>query len=497
MRLSEREHNGKCLHTKLSILRTIIISKQRAVAGRSSVLSAQLLGLSLLSVCTALHAAHEYTISVTDDLASMTVTARFDRAVDYVSARSSHATQYLRDVRDCDSGEKIASRGRALVLAKSGIRCLSYTVSLRAADRDANKVVVSPSLWMWRPRLSRNDEILATFSLPHGTRVFVPWQMTDKSGTRYRLVATPQSGTATAIFGNFEQRELRDSGTGIRVVSLAQDKEIDLDDFTDWIRSTVANVEMVYGRFPNPGACVILIPVDSSGWGRDRPVTFGRVVRDGGETIELMINADFPIADFYREWTPTHEFSHLLLPYLDSEQRWISEGFAQYYQNVLLARAGQHSAEEAWQKIHAGLERGRESAPGLSPNDAASGRTRDSRMKIYWSGAALALMADVELRRRSSGTESLDTVLGQLQSCCLPSASSWSGIELFRKLDEQLSTPLFVSLYREYAEADAFPDTRPLMRELGVISENSLVQLDESAPLAVIRDAITRVATTH
>ena len=81
---------------------------------------------------------------------------------------------------------------------------------------------------------------------------------------------------------------------------------------------------------------------------------------DGGETIELMINQNRPIAQYYREWTPIHEFSHLMLPYLDREQRWVSEGFAQYYQNVFLARADQHSARDAWQKIYDGLERGRD-----------------------------------------------------------------------------------------------------------------------------------------
>jgi predicted metalloprotease with PDZ domain len=32
-------------------------------------------------------------------------------------------------------------------------------------------------------------------------------------------------------------------------------------------------------------------------------------------------------------------------------------------------------------------------------------------MKAYWSGAALALMADIKLRLRSDDEESLDTVL--------------------------------------------------------------------------------------
>ncbi len=181
-----------------------------------------------------------------------------------------------------------------------------------------------------------------------------------------------------------------------------------------------------------------------------------------------------------------------MLPYVDHEQRWISEGFAQYYQNVLLARAGQYSAENAWKRIRQGLERGRKSAPGVSPNDAADGGWRDSRMKVYWSGAALALMADVELRRRSEGAESLDSVLDQLQRCCLPSARSWSGVELFEKFDSLVDKPLFMNLYRQYADTDDFPDTRPLLTRLGITERDGKVWFDDDAELASIRQAITR-----
>jgi predicted metalloprotease with PDZ domain len=112
-------------------------------------------------------------------------------------------------------------------------------------------------------------------------------------------------------------------------------------------------------------------------------------------------------------------------------------------------------------------------------------------MKVYWSGASLALMADVELRRRSNGQESLDSVLGQLQQCCLPSSYSWSGLELFRKLDDFVDEPLFENLYQKYANESAFPDARPLLAELGISMRNGKLDFDQAATLSGIRDAIT------
>jgi hypothetical protein len=494
MHLTEPEHNGKCVGKKQPTLRTIIINNQSIPTFMPFLIS-----VSLLLACTAVSAAHTYTIAIDADYEIMTVEARFDRPIESISARSRNANSYLRNAIDCDTGEALESRSRNLVLPAAGIRCLRYNVDLGRAARadrfasilDDSSVAVSPTLWMWRPRLLSSDEILASFALEDGGQVFVPWQMINDDGTYYRLTASPQSGSAVAVFGSFRESVERVAGADLRIVLLGTRDKMELQALIPWVRATAENVAVAYGKFPNPNASVLLIPSTDRSWGDDRAVSFGQVTRDGGETIELMINHERPIGEFYTEWTPTHEFSHLMLPYLNRDQRWISEGFAQYYQNVLLARAGQHSAQDAWQKIHAGLERGSESAPGLSPNDAASGGTRDTLMKVYWSGASIALMADVELRRRSNGKESLDVVLGQLQRCCLPSASTWSGREFFAKLDQQLDQPLFLDLYRKYADADDFPDAQPILTRLGVSVRDGQVVLDSSAELSDIRDAIT------
>ena len=112
-------------------------------------------------------------------------------------------------------------------------------------------------------------------------------------------------------------------------------------------------------------------------------------------------------------------------------------------------------------------------------------------MKVYWSGAAIALLADIELRQRSGGTKSLDTVLGQLQACCLPARTQWSGQRLFKQLDSFLETPVFMPLYREYANTKGFPDFAPALAELGIDVAGSNVTLRENRPLARIRKDIS------
>ncbi len=442
---------------------------------------------------------HDYTVTVDADLSRLTVEAEFSEPVRGLAARSRDARHFLRMPRDCERDQRLRHRGRRLITPDAGVRCLAYAVDLARTARvsrtgrllDPSNIAVSPALWMWQPELDGDDAIRVRFLLPDDMRVSVPWPALPGEENTFLLSTSPESGNALAVFGDFDRRNVTVAGADLEITLLRTASRIDFDEIVKWIRDTANNIALAYGRFPSPSTRVVLIPVGGNPSGGDAAVPFGRVVRDGGETIELLINEHRPITEYYDEWTPTHEFSHLMLPYLRHSRRWISEGFASYYQNVLLARAGRYSEEDAWSKLAAGFDRGRDSVPTLSPNAAASGSERNTRMKVYWSGAALALIADVELRRRSGGAESLDIVLGRLQQCCLPSGRSWSGRELFAKLDTLLDEPLFMDLYRRYADTAGFPDVEPLLERLGIRARADGVSLSDRAELASIRVAIT------
>jgi hypothetical protein len=449
----------------------------RTIINKNSVLAASV----LLGAVPALGGTHEYRVTVSEGLQKLDVEARLASGVDSVRARQRGASDYLVEARACE-GERLLRTGSRLSNPPGKLTCFAYTVDLvKAADNNPrlqafghDTLVLPVNDWMWRPRLGGGDEVLVTFDLADGVEVSMPWQTIKDQPASYRLLSSPQSGTGVAIFGRFDAEVVKVAGADLRVVALPTPEGPINPDIIDWTRETAANIALTYGRFPNPDARVVLFPV-ASRWGGSA-VPFGRVVRDGGETIELLVNPGKPEESFLGDWTATHEFTHLMLPYVGRSDRWVSEGFAQYYQNVLLARAGRYSPEEAWSRIGEGLTRGRQSAPDLSPAAATSAAERNTRMKIYWSGAALALMADIELRRRSAGRESLDVVLDRFQACCLPSRRTWTGRELFSKFDALIEEPLFVDLYDRHARAAGFPDFDDYL---------------ESAELAEIRAAIT------
>jgi len=305
------------------------------------------------------------------------------------------------------------------------------------------------------------------------------------------LIAILLSSEASAASREPLLTEASIPGATLRIEVLPPIDEKKAAEIVTWLRSASSNVSLAYGRFPSASPRIVVIPSKRRSWGGDSPVPFGRLTRYGEDKIELYVNADRPIEEFYTDWTATHEFSHLMLPYVGGGHRWISEGFASYYQNILMSRAGRYTPQQAWQKLHAGLERGRLSRPDLTLNEAAEAGVGRARMKIYWSGAAIALLADIELRERSNGRESLDVALDRLQQCCLPSRRTWSGPELFAKLDALVDGAVFMPLYRRYANNSGFPDVGPALNSIGIATDNATVSLLRDAPLVHIRDAIT------
>ncbi len=462
-----------------------------------------LLCLSILccsNTASAEAATHFYTITVDDTLSRLSVEAHFAHPIDSITARSRHARRFLLDARECGDDENFRLHNRRLMFPDKGIACLNYTVDLeRAAEEyrfarelSARNIVASPSLWLWRPRLRNGTRIRARFHLPTDVRVSVPWQAIDASGTEFLFGRSPENASSPVVFGRFDYREIDIPGSTLRVSLVEGRTPMDNDAIADWVKATAMDVSLAYGRFPSPSPQVVVVPVAGS----RSAVAFGQVIRDGGETVELTVDPDESLEEYLSDWKATHEFSHLMLPYITRAQRWISEGFAQYYQNVLLAKAGAYDETYAWQKIYDGLERGRLSRPELSPNEAASKGDRSGGMKVYWSGAALALIADVELRKRSGGEEGLSDVLGRFQHCCLPSPDIWSGPEFFAKLDTLISQPLFMPLYKKYANTAGFPDTSDLLVRLGVSMSGGEISLNRNAELRSIRDSITETDST-
>lgn len=448
-----------------------------------------------------------YTVATDERLEQLDVSACFDASLPAgLTARDERAAELLRAAR-LESGDDLVElqpQGSTLPLPRTGApACVKYRVDLsaigkrqwRSGDWRARDVIVlDPDLWLWHPDgVGADTRWRLDFELPPGYDVSAPWKRSGSTQGRvsYEVRERMPGWDARMAIGRFSVESIALPGGRLRYALLPGEPAPDAAALREWVTSGARALVSAYGRLPVPDVQLLVVPI---GHGRE-PVPWGEVQRGAGDAVHLYIDQRRPAAEFMADWVLVHELSHLLHPNISATDRWLSEGIASYYQNVLRARAGLMSAERAWDKLHAGFERGiRGTAPGRSLADASETMMRDrSFMRVYWSGAAIALLADVELRRRSGGAQSLDSALAAFGACCLPADRSWSAPELLGELDRLTGTGVFMELYRKYVDSDHFPELGALYADLGLqpMSETSL-RLDPTAPQAAICAAIMR-----
>lgn len=464
------------------------------------------LWLSLAAACaygSAVHAErlHRFTISINPELTRIDVRACFDgRPPNRLVAESLDAAIALIGVKNESTGKEIVPSGYIPLRSVANGGCISYQSDvsrpIKLHDRTGGKIrrigsdlAASTGLWFWRPdRLGADEDVELEFNLPEGIAVSAPWfRLDDAANPTYRLGRTPYDWPAWVAFGRFTERDIDVAGSRLRLSVLDGSPPVDVDQIADWIADAANMVGNMYGRFPFPQTQVMVVPNSK----KREPTPWAFVVRGGNPAVHFVINQRRPIQEFYDDWTATHEFAHLFLPFVQSSDAWLSEGVATYYQNVLRARRGRLSEQEAWSHLHAGFGRGKKDTRGLTLAAATQGMYRGGHyMRVYWSGTAIVMLADLQLRKISSGRQSLDTALDALNQCCSQVEREWSARELFGKLDEITGTTVFTHLLDQHVDSNRFPDLSAAYRDLGIVPYGRDIDLTPDAPLAAVREAI-------
>ncbi|MDZ7825730.1 MAG: hypothetical protein U5R48_06715 [Gammaproteobacteria bacterium] len=389
--------------------------------------------------------------------------------------------------------------------------CIEYRFDLSAAERAqadsrvrrvGRDLLVSPDLWLWLPEPDARQPagpqgVDVRLEPEPGVSISVPWPelapASASGGGRYRMQPGPAGWRPLVAIGEFRIHRVPVGDGVLRLAVLDGNPAANEADMIEWLGDAARSLLTVTPAFPVPSPQVLVVPVTGSGRSGDRAPTeavpFARVLRDGGTAVQFLVDPRRSLADLQADWTAAHEFAHLLLPFVSRSDAWISEGFASYYQNVLRARSGRLEAREAWQRLHEGFERGRRDGYRNTLRESVRNGGENRTMRMYWSGAAVALLADLELRRLSEGRTSLDSVLAAFAACCLPSRRSWEGRELFERLDALSGTEVFTRLFDRHADSTRFPDLAGAYEGLGLEVDGDRIELVD-APRAALRDAI-------
>jgi len=281
------------------------------------------------------------------------------------------------------------------------------------------------------------------------------------------------------------ERVLRVGDGRLRVIVENPPDAARADRLQAWLAECARAQLSAFGRFPLREATVRVRLVPRRG--RDpSPVPWGQTVREDGVSVLLFVRDDAGEEELRADWTAVHELSHLFHPYLGDSGRWLAEGLASYYQNVLRARAGLLDGEEAWRRLDGGFRRGRE--VGAGPRMDAIGWQRGSTMRIYWGGAAFWLDADLALRREHG--RSLDQVLAAYSRCCLREDSRSAPDAFIAALDRAGGGGTIARTYARHAAMTGFA---PLDRDyaaLGIETDGAQLRFSPDPAKARLRAAI-------
>ncbi|WP_444995629.1 hypothetical protein [Aliikangiella sp. IMCC44359] len=439
---------------------------------------------------------HEYNITIDKDLSKALVKICFDgKPPEYLVVDDHQANKNLVQFPEANQGY-IEFQGRYWrTNSLHDNACLHYQSDISEHNHKhkyKNKSKLHAALsfqsdntWLWIPEeLSEDEDVRVTFHLPQNYRVSAPWKLLDKQGRQYMLGKTPHDWGMTIMIGDFnlETIQLKQGGQlNVALLSqLNQKKEL-----LQWVENKAESLASYLGKFPLQQIQVILIENNRFKKG---PVPWGDVKRGGGFGIRFVVDSQKPIEEFYSDWTATHEFGHLLLPKIEYQDIWLSEGLASYLQYVLMAQSGQISQQQVWQKLYKGFKRGLKGTSIVdketlieATENRRKGKSHGRTKRIYWSGAAYFLIADYQLYKNSNGKQGLSQVLKKLNECCSNSREEWKGKLLAAKLDELSNTKIFSKLYTQMAYSTSFPDFMETMTQLGIDVNNGEVTLLKNA----------------
>jgi hypothetical protein len=281
-----------------------------------------------------------------------------------------------------------------------------------------------------------------------------------------------------------DTRQIKAGGALIQVDFARGDLDLPKDAVLAHVQTAIDAIVAYYGRFPVERARILVIPVE----GRDgilQATTWGDMAGFPGFT-RVRIGQHTTRADLADDWMMTHEMVHMAFPSLPDDQHWMEEGQATYIEPVARVMTGELDARQIWHDMVRDMSKG-EPQPGDEGLDHTHtwGRT-------YWGGALFCLAADVAIRRETANRKGLQDALRAVVAQGGAIDHDWDLPKALDIGDQATGTHVLTRMYAEWKDKAVPVDLPNLWEELGIRSGPDGIQFISTAPLANVREAITK-----
>jgi hypothetical protein len=273
-------------------------------------------------------------------------------------------------------------------------------------------------------------------------------------------------------------RTIEAQGARVSVDFQSMDFEHGTAPLVTWIERSMAIVARYYGQFP---AKELRIRVSSSAGSRVRNgTTYGMRV----PFIKLQVGREIIGDELHNDWVLVHEMVHLALPEVGDDHLWLTEGLSTYVEGIARVQAGELRAEEVWAELVRSMSNG---LP--RPGDEGLDRTH-TWGRTYWGGALFCLLADVEIRKKTSNRFGLRDAMRAVLRGSGGVSYEWSIDQVLQVGDEATGTTVLRDLYAQMKDKPVSPDLDELWQQLGIRRSGDEVELRDDAPLSATRKAI-------
>jgi hypothetical protein len=345
------------------------------------------------------------------------------------------------------------------------------------ADRHEDTILSPPTAWLLRPQ---NEDTSLVFRVAAEPSTFVTglWPL---EGVEHTYVGDSNVfwRAPYSAFGSFHQHA-RDIGEARVEVAIAKGGQVLNEEVVmAWLDDGMKAVTAYFGRFPVPRAMLIVLPTGGSR-------VHGKELGGGGASVLLWVGSEAGQAKLARDWVGVHEMVHLALPMMPYRFGWLAEGLATYVEPLARAQVGLVTDQVVWRDMLRGIPKGQP-----EPGDRGLARTR-TWGRLYWGGAMFALVADVEIQKRTGGKMGLQDALRATIARGGHNGASWSIDEFMAACDTATGTSVMTEQYAAWSHTPVTVDLEGLWQQLGVTLSGRAVTFDDTAPLAHIRKQMTQ-----
>jgi hypothetical protein len=255
------------------------------------------------------------------------------------------------------------------------------------------------------------------------------------------------------------------------------------DRIVQWVENAARSVTVYYGGFPVPRDR-ILVEFAAGSRGVGHGTTWGGVggfpaftrVRIGEHTTQQDLDDD---------WMMTHELLHTGFPSMADEHHWIEEGLAVYVEPIARVQNGLLRPEKIWGDMAHDMPQG-------DPKSFDHGLDHTHTWgRTYWGGAQFCLLADVTIRKQTHNRKGLQDALRAIVAAGGTIDKDWPIEKAFAIGDQATGTNVLTELYGKMRDKPDTVDLDALWKELGVELTPDGIRLNDKAPFAEIRKAIT------